>query len=97
MAEKGSNGNTPKPPPATEGYQEPGWKNIKTTSVFRAVNFELFVKPNKVVMGLGLVAISGCVAYLAYMNAMAENKADMYRAVTEDGEERLQKKTSKWD
>ena len=25
--------------------QEPGWKKIQTTSVFRAVNFELYTRP----------------------------------------------------
>lgn len=49
-------------------------------------------------MGIGLVAITGCVGFLAYMNAMAENKRDaVYFAVNEDGSESLRLKTSKWD
>ncbi|CAM1317787.1 Uncharacterised protein g6841 [Pycnogonum litorale] len=35
-----------------------GLRDARTTGVFRAVNFELFVKPNKFVMGFGLVAIT---------------------------------------
>ena len=31
--------------PGSKGYKEPGWRQIKTTSVFRVVNPELFIKP----------------------------------------------------
>ena len=30
--------------PKTE-FREPGWKSMQSTSAFRVVNFELFVKP----------------------------------------------------
>ncbi|RWS26984.1 small integral membrane protein 8-like isoform X2, partial [Leptotrombidium deliense] len=41
---------------------------MQTTTLFRITNFELFAKPNKYVMGFGLVAITACVSYIAYMN-----------------------------
>ncbi len=52
---------------------------------------------NIVVMTAGLLAISGCVAYLAYMNATAENKKETYMALAEDGSFQKRVKKSKWD
>lgn len=76
-----------------------GLRGAQTTTLFRAVNFELFVKPNKVVMAFGLIAMTGCVAYLAYLNAVKENKKDkmMYEQYFEDGSTIMRKKKSKWD
>ncbi|CAM1317789.1 Uncharacterised protein g6841 [Pycnogonum litorale] len=75
-----------------------GLRDARTTGVFRAVNFELFVKPNKFVMGFGLVAITGCVAFLAYMNVQSENnKQTVYFAENEDGSQTSRLKKSKWD
>nr|XP_039255149.1 small integral membrane protein 8-like [Styela clava] len=73
-----------------------GLRSLRTTSVFRAVNFELYARPNKVVMGLGLTAITLCVGYLAYMNAQSENK-ELYEAYNIDGTTQMQRKSSKWD
>ncbi|XP_023226674.1 small integral membrane protein 8-like [Centruroides sculpturatus] len=66
------------------------------TTLFRITNFELFVKPNKVVMAAGLVAISCCLGYIAYMRASIQ-KDNMYVAVLEDGSEQVEAKKSKWD
>ncbi|KAG1654610.1 Small integral membrane protein 8 [Nymphon striatum] len=75
-----------------------GLRDVKTTGVFRAVNFELFVKPNKFIMGFGIAAITGCVAYIAYMRAEAENrKEETYVAIGEDGEGKTTRKRSRWD
>ncbi|XP_033122386.1 small integral membrane protein 8-like [Anneissia japonica] len=77
---------------------KPGLSGVRTTNFFRVFNFELFVKPNKVVMGLGLTAITGCVCYIAYMNAMSENKQDqLYEQFNEDGTTRIRRRTSRWD
>ncbi|XP_006012695.1 small integral membrane protein 8 [Latimeria chalumnae] len=78
-------------------YKTPGLRGVRTTSLFRAVNPELFIKPNKPVMAFGLVAITLCVAYIGYLHATAENKSDLYEAVDSEGERHMRRKTSKWD
>ena len=50
-----------------------GLRSLKTTPGFALFNFELYARPNKVVMIFGLTALTGCVAFLAYMNATSEN------------------------
>ncbi|XP_071793217.1 small integral membrane protein 8-like [Asterias amurensis] len=75
-----------------------GLGTVRTTSLFRAVNFELFARQNKYVMGFGLVALTGCVAYIAYLNATTENKRDkMYEEHHSDGTKEMRIKRSKWD
>jgi len=69
----------------------------QSTSLFRALNFELFVKPNKVVMTAGLVTLTFCVAYIAYLNATAENRKDTYMAMNEKGKLEKRSRTSRWD
>ncbi|XP_072042451.1 small integral membrane protein 8-like [Amphiura filiformis] len=104
MADK--NADSPAPSSSNTGSQKPthpntgGLRGVRTTSLFRAVNFELFVKPNKAVMAFGLVAITGCVAYIGYMHAMKENKTDelIYEQYRPDGStEWTRTKRSKWD
>ncbi|XP_055843986.1 small integral membrane protein 8 isoform X2 [Episyrphus balteatus] len=73
-----------------------GVRSIKTTNVFRAINFELYAKPNVVVMGIGLTCITGVLGYIAYMRYKYE-EAGYYAAVQEDGKEVFKKKQSKWD
>ncbi|KAG7258154.1 hypothetical protein CRUP_031579 [Coryphaenoides rupestris] len=51
------------------GFRDPGLRGARTTTLFRAVNPELFIKPNKPVMALGLLSISLCVGYLGYLHA----------------------------
>ncbi|CAL1585290.1 unnamed protein product [Knipowitschia caucasica] len=80
-----------------EGYRSPGLRGAKTTTLFRAVNPELFIKPNKTVMGLGLLSITLCVGYLGYMHATKENQQQLYEAIDSEGERSMRRKTSKWD
>jgi len=70
---------------------------VQSTALFRAMNFELFVKPNIVVMGIGIVSITACIAYIAYWNATAENRKNDYMALTEQGNLEKRKRSSKWD
>ena len=59
-----------------------------------------FYLQNKYVMGFGLIAITGCVSYLAYLNATAENRkeASLYNIVDEDGNVvDTHRKISKWE
>ncbi|XP_034254825.1 small integral membrane protein 8 [Thrips palmi] len=82
-----------KPQEATPGD---GIRSLKTSNVFRVVNFELYAKPNAVIMGLGLVAMAGSLAYIAYMRHKYEGMG-YYSAVSETGEEQFLKKKSRWD
>eukprot|EP00057_Strongylocentrotus_purpuratus_P029111 XP_011683585.1 PREDICTED: small integral membrane protein 8 isoform X2 [Strongylocentrotus purpuratus] len=91
-----------KEPPVKAGGQTgagEGIRSIKSTSLFRAVNFELYAKPNKFIMGFGLAALTGCVAYIAYINAQKENQkdSDMYEQFRLDGTTIMRPKSSKWD
>merc|ERR1712037_777338 len=69
-----------KPPPidpkeAIKGHQAgDGIRSMETSSVFRTLNFELYVKPNKYFMAFGITAISCCIGYLAYMKINTESK-----------------------
>uniref|UniRef100_A0A8V0XAI0 Small integral membrane protein 8 n=2 Tax=Gallus gallus TaxID=9031 RepID=A0A8V0XAI0_CHICK len=81
----------------TPNEGNPGLRGARTTTLFRAVNPELFIKPNKPMMAFGLVAITLCVAYLGYLHATVENKKDLYEAVDSEGSRYMRRKTSKWD
>ncbi|XP_068135490.1 small integral membrane protein 8 [Hyperolius riggenbachi] len=83
--------------PKEKDYRTPGFRGVKTTTLFRAVNPELFIKPNKPVMVFGLVTITMCVAYIAYLHATEENKKEVYEAVDSEGNRYTRRKTSKWD
>ncbi|KAF3702523.1 Small integral membrane protein 8 [Channa argus] len=72
--------------PRKKGFRTPGLRGAQTTTLFRAVNPELFIKPNKPVMAFGLVTITLCVGYLGYMHAMKENDQQLYEAVDSEGE-----------
>uniref|UniRef100_UPI00398EA1F1 small integral membrane protein 8 isoform X1 n=1 Tax=Pristiophorus japonicus TaxID=55135 RepID=UPI00398EA1F1 len=84
-------------PPKSAGDKSPGLRGIRTTSLFRAVNPELFIKPNKPVMAFGLLTITLCVSYIAYLNATTENKKDLYEAIDSEGRRYKRQKTSKWE
>ncbi|KAJ8008917.1 hypothetical protein DPEC_G00083400 [Dallia pectoralis] len=79
------------------GFRIPGLRGAKTTTLFRAVNPELFIKPNKPVMAFGLVTITLCVGYLGYLHATKENDQQLYEAIDSEGEKSMRRKTSKWD
>ncbi|XP_030303488.1 small integral membrane protein 8 [Calypte anna] len=83
--------------PPNENERKPGLSSVRTTMLFRAVNPELFIKPNKPVMAFGLIAISLCVAYLGYLHATVENKKDLYESIDSEGSRYVRRKTSKWD
>ncbi|KAM9782494.1 small integral membrane protein 8 [Neosynchiropus ocellatus] len=80
-----------------KGFRTPGLRGATTTTLFRAVNPELFIKPNKPVMVFGLVTITLCVGYLGYLHAMKDNEQQLYEAVDSHGERYTRRKTSKWD
>ncbi|KAM6915465.1 small integral membrane protein 8 [Xenentodon cancila] len=85
------------PSPGGRGFRSPGLRGAQTTTLFRAVNPELFIKPNKPVMAFGLVTITLCVGYLGYLHAMKENDQQLYEAIDSEGERYMKRKTSKWD
>ncbi|XP_001604253.3 small integral membrane protein 8 [Nasonia vitripennis] len=72
-----------------------GIRSLKSTPMFRAINYELYVKPNNVVMALGVIAMTGCVGYILYMRSKYESMG-YYTAVEADGKETFKKKVSKW-
>ncbi|XP_074643796.1 small integral membrane protein 8-like isoform X1 [Tubulanus polymorphus] len=79
---------------------EPGFKKADATSVFKAVNFELYTTPNKVMVVVGLLAIGGCSGYIAYMNYKARQEAggrQIYNAINPDGSYSTMIRQSKWD
>ncbi|XP_031224618.1 small integral membrane protein 8 [Mastomys coucha] len=86
-----------KEPLKERSFENPGLRGTHTTTLFRAVNPELFIKPNKPVMAFGLVALSLCVAYIGYLHATQENKKDLYEAIDNEGHRYMRRKTSKWD
>ncbi|XP_018333389.1 small integral membrane protein 8 [Agrilus planipennis] len=73
-----------------------GIRSLRTSKLFRAANFELYVRPNIVIMVLGLIGIAGCSGYLTYMKYKYE-KLGYYAAIKSDGTEQFTKKTSRWD
>ncbi|XP_071569420.1 small integral membrane protein 8 [Temnothorax nylanderi] len=72
-----------------------GLRSLRSTTLFRAVNFELYIKPNKTIMILGVIAMLGCSGYIFYMNS--NQKRNDYRTlVKSDDTVVLVKKASKW-
>ncbi|OAD59217.1 hypothetical protein WN48_09483 [Eufriesea mexicana] len=70
-----------------------GLRSLKSTMLFRAVNYELYVKPNKVIMIFGTIAMFGCMGYIAYMQHNSDNTKS-YSMVNETSD--FKKETSKW-
>ncbi|KAH8239686.1 hypothetical protein KR032_006719 [Drosophila birchii] len=73
-----------------------GIRSMRTTGVFRLINFELYAKPNAIIMGLGLTAVAGVFGYIAYMRYKYESLG-YYVAVKDDGREEFIKKKSNWE
>lgn len=67
----------------------------QSTFAFRLINPELFIKPNKVVMVSGTVAIVGCLLFLGYMNLSRRQEGNVSVSV-QDGKPGKRVK-SKWD
>ncbi|KAL7889105.1 hypothetical protein AOLI_G00040790 [Acnodon oligacanthus] len=84
-------------PDSKDQYRSPGLRGMKSTTLFRAVNPELFIRPNKPVMAFGLVTLTLCVGYLGYLHAVKENRQELYEAVDSEGERYMRRKSSKWD
>lgn len=72
-----------------------GLRSLRSTMLFRAVNYELYVKPNKMVMLFGLVTMLGCTGYILYMR-QKDDGTSYYSAIESDGTVTQKKKTSKW-
>ena len=77
-----------------EPPQKPTGKppQMKSTLAFRIINPELFIKPNRFVMGFGLICISGCILYLINMNLKTDKREVRFSVETGNVVER-----SKWD
>jgi len=74
----------------------PGKKGSRqSTLAFRLINPELFIKPNKVIMIGGSVAIVGCLLFLGYMNSTGGEKQTAVSVSTSPQSNRRVK--SKWD
>jgi len=89
----------PEPAPYKPGD---GIRGARSTTFFRLTNFELYVRPNKFVMTLGLTSLAisiGLVAYMHYEKHQLEEQtgASVYRAITEEGDVQYRPKKSKWD
>lgn len=72
-----------------------GLRSLRSTMLFRAVNYELYVKPNNVIMFIGAVTMLSSIGYIVYMRQKFDRK-EYYNAVAEDGSVVLTKKKSKW-
>lgn len=56
-----------------------------------------FLFQNLFVMLTGVISLSLCVGYVAYMNATTENSKNTYTTMSEDGSFHRRQKISKWD
>ncbi|XP_012345201.1 small integral membrane protein 8 [Apis florea] len=72
-----------------------GLRSLKSTMLFRAINYELYVKPNKIIMIFGTIAIFGCIGYIVYMQRNSNN-TEYYSVINSNGTIDFKKKTSKW-
>jgi len=73
-----------------------GIRTVRTTNVFRLLNFELYTKPNKIIMVLGVTCFASVLGYIAYMRTKYESLG-YYAAMQSDGKETFIKKESKWE
>ncbi|EDV41266.1 uncharacterized protein Dana_GF23505 [Drosophila ananassae] len=73
-----------------------GIRSMRSTGAFRLINFELYAKPNKIIMAIGLTAVTGVFGYIAYMRYKYESLG-YYVAVQENGREQFIKKKSNWE
>lgn len=72
-----------------------GLRSLRSTMLFRAVNYELYVKPRKGVMLFGAIAMLGCTSYILYMRYKHDG-TKYYSVIEADGNLVTKKKTSKW-
>ncbi|KAI8429789.1 hypothetical protein MSG28_000325 [Choristoneura fumiferana] len=50
-----------------------GIRSMRSTTAFRVVNFELYAKPNIVIMSIGLTCFGITLGYIAYMRQKYES------------------------
>ncbi|XP_045760933.1 small integral membrane protein 8 [Maniola jurtina] len=83
---------------SSKGNEKPGdgIRSMRSTTAFRVVNFELYAKPNIVIMSIGLTCFGIALGYIAYMRQKYESMG-YYSAIDKDGKEIFEKKKSKWD
>ncbi|KAK7109127.1 small integral membrane protein 8-like [Littorina saxatilis] len=98
MSQKAESGN-----PSTTAKKNvfetkaPGWAKMESTSAFRAINFELFVKPNKVVMAVGVSAFLGSLGYILYMNLTDDKSKPTYVTLDADDGFSSRPRVSRWE
>lgn len=80
-----------------EQAKQGGWASMPSTTAFRAINFELFVKPNKFVMAFGAITFTTCISYIIYMNVTDDKKKSTYVTLDEDGGTTVRPRQSRWD
>merc|ERR1712213_219243 len=73
-----------------------GIRKLRTSNVFRTLNFELYVKPNKYMMWFGAITFTSCVSYIFYMKYQHKNER-VYTAMDDNDQLVLRKKRSGWD
>ncbi|CAH2068518.1 unnamed protein product, partial [Iphiclides podalirius] len=73
-----------------------GLSSLRSTTAFRVINFELYAKPNIVIMSIGVTCFGLALGYIAYMRQKYEAMG-YYAALDKDGKEVFEKKKSKWD
>ncbi|EZA47714.1 hypothetical protein DMN91_012560 [Ooceraea biroi] len=72
-----------------------GLRSLRSTTLFRAINFELYAKPNKAIMILGIATMLTCSGYLFYMN-LGKKRNDYHTVIESDDTEMLVKRSSRW-
>lgn len=67
----------------------------KTSSTIasRLINPELYIKPNKHVINFGIAALAGCVMYLVYMIATADQNKGKQKTLSQN----TRSIRNKWD
>ncbi|XP_075978998.1 small integral membrane protein 8 [Anticarsia gemmatalis] len=73
-----------------------GIRSMRSSTAFKVINYELYAKPNIVVMTIGATCFCLALGYMAYMRSKYESMG-YYAAVDKDGKEIFEKKKSKWD
>lgn len=80
---------------SSKSYPGKGIQKLDATTFFKVTNFELFVKPNKLVMAAGLVAITCCIGYIHYMRVSVQ-KDDTIEQNSNAEKQYVNVKKSRW-
>ena len=59
----------PKPPSTSASTPGDGIRSMETSTLFRTLNFELYMRPNKGIMAFGIGTMSAITLYFAYQHA----------------------------